>query len=711
MCPARPRSLASAVSSLFCAGLVLAVVFALVAAPLRSSADDAPSKASASPPADEAEAAAAQAPAENPFPGRFPAPSLDGGVEWFNTSGPIDLKDLRGKIVLLDFWTYCCINCIHVIPDLKYLEEKYADQLVVIGVHAPKFENEKDSENIRRAILRYEIEHPVVNDANMTIARKYFFNSWPTLVLIDPEGQFVGRQPGEGHRELFDTVIGRMVEYHRAKGTLDETPIRFDLEKDKVEPTPLRFPGKVLADQAGNRLFISDSNHNRIIISDLEGNLLDTIGTGAIGNRDGGYDEAQFDHPQGMALVGETLYVADTENHLIRTVDLASRSVSTLAGTGVQARRRVAGGPLREVALNSPWALCELKGVLYIAMAGPHQLWKHELDSNTVEVFAGSGREDIIDGPRDSSALAQPSGIVTDGTALYHVDSEGSAVRKVEVGPGGQVTTVVGPHDLPRGRSLFEFGDIDGKADKVRLQHPLGLVYHQGQLFVADAYNHKIKRVKLEDRSASTLLGTGERGTSLDPLQLSEPGGLTIAGQTLFIADTNNHRVLTFNLETDEVAEFRVAGLTPPQPPQVATTGNSGPPAIRVEPQSVRPGQALQFAVEIQIPEGFKLNELAPVTARLEAKSPQSLLEAEQLGDKVEVRMEGTAGLIEYPLAADSGDGEFELTVSWSYCRSGQGGVCRFAREKFAIPVRISSDATADRIRLTAGSDDSGGGS
>ncbi|MEW4526425.1 thioredoxin-like domain-containing protein [Maioricimonas sp. JC845] len=674
-----------------------------MAVPLRSQADDAPDTPAANPPADEA---ADNAPAENPFPGRFPAPSLDGGVEWFNTSGPISMKDLRGKIVLLDFWTYCCINCIHVIPDLKYLEEKYADQLVVIGVHAPKFENEKDSENIRRAILRYEIEHPVVNDANMTIARKYFFNSWPTLVLIDPEGQFVGRQPGEGHRELFDTVIGRMVEYHRAKGTLDETPIRFDLERDKVAPTPLRFPGKLLADEAGNRLFISDSNHNRIVISDLGGNLLDVIGTGAIGQKDGGYDQAQFDHPQGMALVGNTLYVADTENHLIRTVDLNSRTVSTLAGTGVQARRRPAGGPLREVALNSPWALCELDGVLYVAMAGPHQLWKHELGSGTIETFAGSGREDIIDGPRDTSALAQPSGIVTDGKHLYHVDSEGSAVRKVTIGPIGSVTTVVGPHDLPRGRSLFEFGDIDGIGDEVRLQHPLGLVHHDGVLYVADAYNHKIKRVDLKDRSARTLLGTGQRGLSLNPVQLSEPGGLTIAGQTLFIADTNNHRLLTMNLETGEVAEFTVASLTPPKPPEVASTGNSGPAAVMVEPQSIRPGKSLRFAVEIRIPEGFKLNELAPVTARLESKSKQTLLAQDQLGDKIEVSMEGNTGLIEYPLAATEGSADLELTVTWSYCRSGQGGVCRFAREKFAIPVRLSGDATAEQIRLTAGAED-----
>src|SRR5436190_5624880 len=219
------------------------------------------------------------APPANPFPGRFAAPSLDGGVEWLNTSGPISLKDLRGKVVLLDFWTYCCINCMHVLPDLKYLEKKYDKQVVVIGVHAAKFANEKETENIRRAILRYEIEHPVINDANMVVARKYQFSSWPTLVLIDPEGNYVGSQPGEGNREIFDEVIGKMVAFHRAKGTLDESPVKFVLERQRAAATPLRFPGKLLADARNDRLYVSDSNHNRIVISTLSGQLVDVIGS------------------------------------------------------------------------------------------------------------------------------------------------------------------------------------------------------------------------------------------------------------------------------------------------------------------------------------------------------------------------------------------------------------------------------------------------
>ncbi|MBA4030180.1 MAG: hypothetical protein C0478_04695 [Planctomyces sp.] len=508
---------------------------------------------------------------ENPFPNRVPAASLDGGVEWLNTSGPLSLKDLRGKVVVLDFWTYCCINCIHVLPDLKYLEKKYGKELVVIGVHSAKFDNEKETGNIRKAILRYEIEHPVVNDANMTIWHKFRVGSWPSVVLIDPEGQFCGIASGEGNRELLDTVIGKLADYHRAKGTLNEEPIKFDLERGKESATPLRFPGKILADAERDRLYISDSNHNRIVVSTLAGQLVKVIGDGQIGAEDGAAETARFDHPQGMALSGNTLYVADTENHLLRTIDLTSWQVGTLAGTGEQARGRDAGGELKTTALNSPWDLFILNDVLYVAMAGPHQLWSHQLRSGTIQNYAGSGREDIINGELAKAALAQPSGITSDGENLYIVDSEGSSVRKITTSPDnsltrptGTVTTVVGASDLPRGASLFEFGDIDGKAGKVRLQHPLGIVFHEGQLFVADSYNHKIKVIDPAKRTSETWLGTGQPGVALSPPQLSEPAGLAVAGKHLLIADTNNHRILKVDLKTKAATEFKVEGLTPP---------------------------------------------------------------------------------------------------------------------------------------------------
>lgn len=637
---------------------------------------------------------------DNPFPNRPSAPSLEGGVEWFNTSSEIDLEELRGKIVILDFWTYCCINCMHVLPHLKYLEHKYQKEVVVIGVHTPKFDNEEDSENIRDAIVRYDIEHPVVNDANRVISTRYGFRAWPQLVVVDPEGKYIGFQTGESVREVLDEVVGRIAAYHRAKGTLDETPVRFDLERDKVQPGPLKYPGKLLADEAGGRLFISDSNHNRIVISSLDGQLLDVIGSGASGADDGGYGEATFYRPQGLELVGNTLYVADTENHLLRTVDLQNRTVRRLSGTGRQAEVRQAGGPLQGTPLNSPWDLQELNGTLYIAMAGPHQIWRHELGSNSIEVFAGTGREDIIDGPVFACALAQPSGIATDGRVLYFVDSEGSAVRRARLGREPEVQTLVGTHDLDRGRSLFEFGDIDGRGSRVRLQHPIGIAYHDGLLYVADTYNHKIKQVDPTARSSQTWLGTGESGQGLNPTQLAEPAGLTVANGQLFIADTNNHRILAADLETKEVVEFTIEGLTPPDPPErIAAADNV--PAVEVAAQRVRGGDALQFDLSFVLPLDFKLNSLFPIRYTLTAVGNQTLIPADQLGVRKETPAEGHAASFEIPLSGEAGTATYELAVDYSFCKSGAGGVCRFGRVRWRIPVEVAAAAEADAVTLT----------
>ena len=281
------------------------------------------------------------------------APEFDGGVGWLNVERPLRLTDLRSKIVLLDFWTYCCINCMHIIPDLKKLEKKYEKELVVIGVHSAKFLNEKETENIRNAILRYEIEHPVVNDANFKIWQAYGARGWPHLVLIDPEGYFVGETSGEGNYDLLDRTIKQLLQVYQGK--INPQPIPLALEKNKEAPSILSFPGKILADSQGKRLFISDSNHNRIVITDMNGNVTDIAGIGTIGKKDGSFADAQFHHPQGMVLAENFLYVADTENHLLRRIDLSDRTVKTIAGTGVQALGRSKGGDALQTALNSPW--------------------------------------------------------------------------------------------------------------------------------------------------------------------------------------------------------------------------------------------------------------------------------------------------------------------------------------------------------------------
>src|SRR5258708_1022136 len=386
------------------------------------------------------------------------APELDGGIAWINTDKPISIhKDLKGKIVILDFWTLCCINCIHTLPVLARLEEKYAKELVVIGVHTAKFENEKNTESIRKAVLRYRIKHPVVNDGNMKIWETYGVSSWPTLAVIDPEGNGIGFAPGEGNDEILDKVIQKLIDEHKKKMTLSQTPIHFTLEKNLV--APLNFPGKVLADEKSNRLFIADSTNNRIVITDLAGNKIAVAGSGTASKDDGPFEKAGFNDPQGMALKGELLYVADRKNHLIRTLDLKSKLVKTVAGIGVQDRdSRGLGGEALKVGLNSPWDLCLDGDRLFIAMAGHHQIWVLDLKEDRLDAYAGDGRENIQDGGLALAEFAQPSGLTTDGTRLYVADSEVSAVRSVGLGRKGDIRDV----RTLVGTGLFDFGDKDG---------------------------------------------------------------------------------------------------------------------------------------------------------------------------------------------------------------------------------------------------------
>lgn len=486
------------------------------------------------------------------------APELAGGVAWLNTAGPLSLqKDLKGKVVLLDFWTLCCINCIHILPDLARLEKKYANELVVVGVHSPKFDNEKDTKSIRKAVLRYEIAHPVVNDADRKIWDAYGVQSWPSFALIDPEGKLVGMTSGEGNYDLLDRAVGKLVEVHKKKGTLDERPTRFDLVRYREKgDTPLFFPGKVLADERSNRLFIADSTHHRVVVTDLAGKKLAVIGAGSPGHKDGPFAEARFDDPQGMALDGETLYVADRKNHAIRAADLKAGTVSTVAGTGEQVqetRMLTEPAPAKATGLNSPWALYLAGQTLFVAMAGHHQIWSMDLGRKVIGPFAGDGRENIKDGPLFAARFAQPSGLTSDGKYLYVADSEVSAIRRVPLDGQGRVETLVG-------EGLFEFGDRDGVGPQVRLQHALGVAYHAGKIYVADTYNSKLKTLDPTTRRVETFLGGGKEAL------FSEPAGLSFAAGKLYVADTNAHRVRVVDLATKAVSTLALSGVEPPPP-------------------------------------------------------------------------------------------------------------------------------------------------
>jgi DNA-binding beta-propeller fold protein YncE len=480
---------------------------------------------------------------------------FEGGVAWINTDKPIKSDDLKGRVVLLDFWTLCCINCIHTLPDLAKLEEKYPGVLVVVGVHTPKFPNEKKTASIQKAVQRYQVKHPVVNDAEQAIWNRFRVSSWPTLVLIDPQGKVYGRISGEGAYDILDQHIAKLVKEHRKKKTLKETPIEFTKAKADKSASPLFFPGKVLADAAGKRLFIADSTNHRIVITDLEGKKIAVAGTGIEGKADGPFDKATFSDPQGMALDGDTLYVADRKNHMIRALDLKARTVRAAAGTGEQDRNgRGGGGPALKTGLNSPWDLLLHDKIIYVAMAGHHQIWTFDPGRGRVDPYAGDGRENIMDGSLAEAEFAQPSGLATDGKRLYVADSEVSAIRSVALPPAADVKTVVG-------EGLFEFGDVDGQGSKVRLQHALGVAYRDGKLYVADTYNSKIKVIDPEKRTCKTFRGEGKGW--LSPTMFNEPGGLSFAGDKLYVADTNAHRIQVIDMRTGGLTTLPLQGVEP----------------------------------------------------------------------------------------------------------------------------------------------------
>lgn len=634
------------------------------------------------------------------YAGIEPAPNFPEGLDWLNVSEPLTMSDLEGKIVLLDFWTYGCINCIHVIPELQRLEAEYSEYLVVIGVHSAKFDNEGQTDNIKQFIRRYNIEHPVINDVDFIVWDTYGARAWPTQVLIDPNGKIVGGRAGEGVYEAFQPIIATMVEEYGAAGLLNSEPIAKWIPLSDTE-SALSFPAKVLVDSPSNRLFISDSAHNRIVITSLdEPSNITIIGSGEQGFVDGDFRAAQFNNPQGLAVGGNTLYVADTGNHAIREIDLSNRTVRTLVGTGEQANRYPPlGGTAPNVALSSPWDVTLADGKLFIAMAGPHQIWRVDLITGETVAHAGSGYENIIDGPLNRAQLAQPSGIDNDGNMLYFADAEVSAIRTASIAPDGMVTTIVGT-------GLFDFGDVDGFGDEVLLQHALGItVADDGFLYIADTYNNKIKRIDPTTRESITLAGTGEAGFAdgaFSEAQFYEPNGIDYANGKLYVADTNNHAIRILDLATETVTTLDfgegVSTLlgteSPLEPVQTPSTDGNQDGIIHLETQKVTAGEGT-LVFDIQIPEGYKLNTLAPFTIIAQSDAIVNIEEENQRFREITPSLP-----VRLPVHFHRGETTFYADVTVYWCEAIQEELCFIERLSFEVPVIVEENASTTELIL-----------
>ncbi|MDA1386302.1 MULTISPECIES: NHL domain-containing thioredoxin family protein [Glycomyces] len=575
------------------------------------------------------------------------------GRSWLNTGGrDLSLADLRGRVAIIDFWTFCCINCLHVLDELRPLEEKYGDALVIIGVHSPKFEHERDPQALAAAVERYGVEHPVLDDPNLTTWDAFAARAWPTLVVIDPAGYVVSTMAGEGHLEALDAIVGELVAEHTADGTLDTAGSLY-VAAPPAE-TALRFPGKAI-ELPGGDVLVTDSARHRLVrlAPDLE-TVVSVIGTGERGRADG--TEAQFNEPQGLALLpaevaaeaGYDLVVADTVNHLLRGVRLADGHVTTVAGTGKQWRMDNGTADALEVDLSSPWDLAWFEGELIIAMAGIHQLWSFDPLARTAGVYAGTTVESLKDGPLDQVWMAQPSGLAATADRLWLVDSETSALRYVE---RGAMHTAVG-------QGLFDFGHVDGPAADALMQHPLGLaVLPDGRVAVADTYNGALRAYDPSTETVATLAA-----------DLAEPSDVIVLGGKVVVVESAAHR------------------LTAPDLGEAAVSGQHH--RVTRKRTKVAPG-ALRLEVLFEPAAGQKLDYTfgSPIQVTISADPPQLLAEGagkgEELGRDLVLADGIEKGVLQVVAQAATCDAEAEHPA------------CHLTRQDWGVPIEIAEDGVS----------------
>jgi thiol-disulfide isomerase/thioredoxin/DNA-binding beta-propeller fold protein YncE len=616
------------------------------------------------------------------YAGTTDAPEFPEGLQWINVDTPLTMNALKGKVVLLDFWTYGCINCIHIIPDLERLEAEYPDELVVVGVHSAKFPNEGKTGNLENIVQRYGITHPVVNDKGFAVWNSWGAQAWPTVAIVDPASRVVGLRAGEGVYEAVKPVIASLVAEFDASQAINRDPIAIAPEADSAPDRPLSYPGKVLA--AEGRLWISDTGHHRILEVDPgSGDVLAAYGSGRRGSDDGPALEASFNAPQGLALGDGTLYVADTNNHLIRSIDLASGDVTTIAGTGRQGWPPESG-QARSVGLSNPWAIVWDEGRLYIANAGTHQLWLLDTARDTMGPLVGSSLEGTANGPFRDAELAQPSGLaLTDARQLYFADSESSSIRVADL-TTEETRLVVGGD-----ANLFEFGDEDGRGNEARLQHPLGTAYADGTLYVADTYNSKIKRVDTATNTITSWLGADAGFANGSKPLFDEPGGLSLDGGILYVADTNNHSVRIVDIATGSTSTLILKGIEAFDPP-AEYRGE----IVSLDPVTLA-GGAASVLLDYSLPAGYKVNADAPSSIVI---SSGTNLATFSTGDAVDLT--GTTLPVSVPTSLTEGTGTMRFDVTIIYCRTEETSLCLIDRVRYELPATIGPPGASSQITL-----------
>lgn len=461
-------------------------------------------------------------------------PPFPADASWFNVSRPLTSADLQGRVVLLDFFTPGCINCIHMIPVQQQLKQKFGDDLLVVGVTSPKFSASKQADNMTPFLRRFHVDEPVFIDSNMTWWNHYGVFAWPTMLLLNPKGKVLHSFIGERPYADMAPVVEAAVDDARKAHTLTHPVL--PLKPLNADNHFFVLPTKIAV--GGQRIAISDTGHNQIRIFDRTGKLMATIGDGKTGFTDGSFAAAEFNRPQGLAWLDSDLYVADTDNQRIRRIDFSSQTVSTVAGNGQRNFLTEVGSSPLDTALNSPWGLEAVDGDLFIAMAGDHEIWRYTPKTRKLDVYAGTGDEGLHDGERLLAQFAQSSGLAYHDHNLYVADPESSSIRQINMQTSLTITLV--------GKGLFNFGDRDGAADQAQLQHPQGLAYLNGALYIADTFNNAIRKLDLDTLQVSTVAKN-----------LAQPNGLAVLNDhTLLIADTYHDRIAALNLDNGAITNW-----------------------------------------------------------------------------------------------------------------------------------------------------------
>jgi DNA-binding beta-propeller fold protein YncE len=487
--------------------------------------------------------------------GKPKAPEFPASLTWLNSEEKLSFEKLNGHVVLLYFWNYGSIYCLHTLPDMEYLQQKYEDKpFYVIGIHSGMFYNEQDPENVRSALARLKIDFPVVVDTKHVLRKGYGIRAWPTYVLIGSDRTGLAAIAGERRREVLERLVSGALKTEKKSNTLAQK--KYTIKRPALKETQLSFPTNLALDLEKRILYISDSSHHQLVEAALQSPLtakvLNRIGSGKQDLKNGSYSSASFSYPQGIAFHKGILYVADMGNHAIRTVDLAKQSVKTRIGNGEYGEF---GKP------NSPRDLVVYDKTLYITMAGSHQIWTMDVNGKEIELYVGNGYENFIDGSALGSSLAQPSGITVDskGKRLYFTDTQSSALRYSSL-EDGSVKTLIG-------KGLYKYGFADGTYAEAALQLPLGICYINKKIYMADTYNHALREIDIEKGEILTLLRPRSSrdktsciidGKDSGILSLNEPGGLLVFDNRVYIADTNNHLIRVYDLTAKKMETLKL---------------------------------------------------------------------------------------------------------------------------------------------------------